>query len=118
MPQIFSFDIFDTLFTRLVSKPTEIFKICGDRALQFGWINFSAETFCEIRGNSEQRSRLFYEGGEVNLDEIYREIANTLEIEAETIDKLKNLELEVEAEYLVAVPRARRRSAICIFTMS
>ena len=106
MPQIFSFDIFDTLFTRLVSKPTEIFKICGDRALQFGWINFSAETFCEIRGNSEQRSRLFYEGGEVNLDEIYREIANTLEIETETIDKLKNLELEVEAEYLVAVPRA------------
>jgi predicted HAD superfamily hydrolase len=106
MPQISSFDIFDTVLTRLVSEPTEIFKICGDRALRFGWINFSAETFCKIRINAEQRSRLFYEGSEVNLDEIYREIENTLEIEAETVDKLKNLELEVEAEYLVAVPIA------------
>ena len=106
MPQIFSFDIFDTLFTRLVSEPTEIFKICGDRALHFGWIDFSAETFCAVRVNAEQRSRLFYAGSEVNLDEIYREIANTLEIETETIDKLKNLELEVEAEYLLAVPGA------------
>ncbi len=106
MPQIFSFDIFDTLLTRLVSEPTEIFKICGDRALKFGWINFSAETFCKIRVNAEQRSRLFYEGGEVDFDEIYREIANTLEIETETIDKLKKLELEVEAEYLLAVPKA------------
>jgi hypothetical protein len=33
-------------------------------------------------------------------------MANTLEIEIETIDKLKNLELEVETEYLIAVPRA------------
>jgi FMN phosphatase YigB (HAD superfamily) len=49
---------------------------------------------------------MFYEDGEVRLDEIYREMANTLEIEIETIDKLKNLELEVETEYLIAVPRA------------
>jgi FMN phosphatase YigB (HAD superfamily) len=106
MSQISSFDIFDTLFTRLVSGPTEIFKICGDRALHFGWIDFSSETFCAVRVNAEWRSRLFYEGGEVSLDEIYREIANTLEIATETIEKLKDLELEVEAEYLVAVPRA------------
>ncbi|MEA5486043.1 MULTISPECIES: HAD family hydrolase [Pseudanabaena] len=106
MPQISSFDIFDTLLTRLVGEPTEIFKICGDRAVQFGWIDFSAETFREVRIQSEQRSRLFYEGGEARLDEIYREMANTLEIEAETIDKLKNLELEVEREYLIAVPKA------------
>jgi predicted HAD superfamily hydrolase len=106
MSQISSFDIFDTLLTRLVGEPTEIFKICGDRALQFGWINFSAETFCKVRVRAEHRSRMFYEGGEVSLDEIYREIANTLEIAPETIDKLKQLELEVETEYLVPVPRA------------
>ena len=106
MSQISSFDIFDTLLTRLVIEPTEIFKICGDRALQFGWINFSADTFREARSKAEQRSRLFYESDEVSLDEIYREVANTLEIEIETIDKLKNLELEIELEYLVAIPQA------------
>lgn len=107
LSQIYSFDIFDTLLTRLVSEPTEIFRICGDRALHFGWINFTAETFQEVRINAERRSRLFYEAGEVTLDEIYREVANTLEISAETIQKLKQLELDVEAEYLVAVPQAR-----------
>jgi predicted HAD superfamily hydrolase len=106
MSQISSFDIFDTLFTRLVSEPTEIFKICGDRALQFGWINFSSETFRTVRVMAEMRSRLFYEGGESTLDEIYREIANTLEIPIETIDKLKHLELEFETEYLIPVPKA------------
>ena len=106
MPQISSFDIFDTLLTRLVIEPTEIFKICGDRALQFEWINFSAETFRKIRIDAENRSRLFYEGGEVNLDEIYREIDNTLEIDPEIIDKLKELEKTVESEYLIPVPKA------------
>lgn len=106
MPQISSFDIFDTLLTRIVSDPSEIFRICGDRAVQFGWINFSSETFRIVRIEAEWRSRMFYEDGEVRLDEIYREMANTLEIEIETIDKLKNLELEVETEYLIAVPRA------------
>jgi len=108
MTQISSFDIFDTLLTRLVIEPTEIFKICGDRALQFGWINFSAETFRKMRINAENRSRLFYKAGEVSLDEIYREIANTLEIDTDTIDKIKELELTVEIEYLTAVPKAHQ----------
>ncbi len=111
MSQISSFDIFDTLLTRLVIDPTEIFKICGDRALQMGWINFSAETFRNLRINAERRSRFFYEDAEVRLDEIYREIGNTLEISAEVIDKLKNLELTVEAEYLVAIPQGYQLTA-------
>lgn len=106
MPQISSFDIFDTVLTRLVIDPTDIFKICGDRALNFGWLEISAESFRQLRVNAEQRSRLFYEGGEVSLDEIYRELANSLEIPIEIIDKLKELELTVESEYLVAVPQA------------
>jgi predicted HAD superfamily hydrolase len=106
MPQISSFDIFDTVLTRLVIDPTDIFKICGDRAINFGWLEISAESFRQLRINAEQRSRLFYEGGEVNLDEIYRELANSLEIPIEIIDKLKELELTVESEYLVPVPQA------------
>ncbi|OIP69150.1 MAG: hypothetical protein AUK48_14960 [Oscillatoriales cyanobacterium CG2_30_44_21] len=106
MTQLFSFDIFDTLLTRLVIEPTDIFEICGDRAWRYGWINCSAATYREMRINAEKRSRLFCEGGEANLDEIYREVGNTLEVEKDVIDKLQQLELEVEIEYLVAVPRA------------
>ncbi|MBD2179057.1 hypothetical protein H6F42_19220 [Pseudanabaena sp. FACHB-1998] len=111
MPRIASFDIFDTVLTRLVIEPTEIFRICGDRALQFGWTNFSAETYLAARTNAEKRSRLFYEGGEVSLDEIYREFANAIEIPLDIIDKLKQLELLVETEYLVVVPQALKMIA-------
>ncbi|PZU94892.1 MAG: hypothetical protein DCE90_13805 [Pseudanabaena sp.] len=106
MTQLFSFDIFDTLLTRLVIEPTDIFEICGDRAMRYGWINCSAIAFKEVRVNAERRSRLFCKGGEANLDEIYREVANTLEVEQDVSDKLQQLELEVETEYLVAVPKA------------
>ncbi|NUN64906.1 hypothetical protein HCU40_09110 [Pseudanabaena biceps] len=106
MTQLFSFDIFDTLLTRLVIEPTDIFKICGDRAMRYGWINCSASSFKEIRINAERRSRLFCEGGEASLDEIYREIADTLEVEKDVINKLQQLELEVETEYLIAIPKA------------
>jgi predicted HAD superfamily hydrolase len=106
MPQISSFDIFDTVLTRLVIEPTDIFKICGDRAVNFGWLEISAEFFRQQRIKAEQRSRLFYEGGEVSFDEIYRELGNSLEIPIEVIDKLKQLELKVESEYLLAVPKA------------
>ncbi len=102
-----SFDIFDTLLTRLVIEPTEIFRICGDRAVRFGWIDLTAETWRRLRINAEQRSRQFYEGGEVTLTEIYRELANALEIPLEIIAKLQQLELTVEAEYLVPVPEAK-----------
>ena len=106
MTQVFSFDIFDTLLTRLVIEPTEIFKICGDRAMRYGWINCSATAFKEIRINAERRSRLFCEGGEASLDEIYQEVADTLEAEEDVVNKLQRLELEVETEYLVAIPKA------------
>jgi predicted HAD superfamily hydrolase len=104
MSPIYSFDIFDTVLTRLVIKPSHIFSICGDRANQYGWLQISAAVYERERIKAEERSRQFCEGGEVQLQEIYRELANTLEIDVVTQQKLQELELVVETEYLVTVP--------------
>ncbi|MDX2254040.1 MAG: hypothetical protein NW214_00835 [Pseudanabaenaceae cyanobacterium bins.39] len=104
MSPIYSFDIFDTVLTRLVIKPSHIFTICGDRANQYGWLQIPAAVYERERIKAEQRSRQFCEGGEVQLQEIYRELANSLEIDVITQQKLQELELAVETEYLVAIP--------------
>jgi len=103
---ICSFDIFDTILTRSVLKPSEVFHICGTRAAQFGWLTISPNIFQIERVNARDRSCKFVEGGENTLHEIYDELADALEISKETISKLKNLELEVERELLIPVPKA------------
>lgn len=103
---ICSFDIFDTVLTRSALTPSEVFYVCGIRATQFGWLSISPKMFQIERVNARNRSCKFIEGGENNLDEIYDELADALEIPQETISKLKNLELEVERELLIPVPKA------------
>jgi FMN phosphatase YigB (HAD superfamily) len=101
-----SFDIFDTILTRPVLDPAEVFRVCGARALNLGWLAISSLEFQYVRVKARDRSCLFVEGGENTLDEIYHEIADTLGLSEELIHKLKELELEVESKYLVPVPKA------------
>jgi len=101
-----SFDIFDTLLTRSVLDASEIFRVCGERAVKFGWLTISPLIFQHARIDARDRSCLFIEGGENTLDEIYHELADTLDLSKELIYKLKALELEVEIEYLIPIPRA------------
>ena len=101
-----SFDIFDTILTRPVLDPAEVFRVCGTRALKLGWLTISSLEFQHVRVKDRDRSCLFVEGGENTLDEIYHEIADTLGLSEELIHKLKKLELEVESKYLIPVPKA------------
>ncbi|WP_103669949.1 hypothetical protein [Pseudanabaena sp. BC1403] len=101
-----SFDIFDTILTRPVLDPAEVFRVCGTRALKLGWLTISSLEFQHVRVKDRDRSCLFVEGGENTLDEIYHEIADTLGLSEELIHKLKELELEVESKYLIPVPKA------------
>ena len=101
-----SFDIFDTLLTRSVLDASEIFRVCGERAVKFGWLTISPLIFQHARIDARDRSCLFIEGGENTLDEIYHELADTLDLSKDLIYKLKALELEVEIEYLIPIPRA------------
>jgi FMN phosphatase YigB (HAD superfamily) len=106
MSKVYSFDVFDTLLTRLVIKPMEVFHVCGNRIAQLGLLDISSQTFYQARVNADRRARLCTNGVEATLTAIYHELADELEIAIELADKLKQLELAVEAEYLRPVPQA------------
>ena len=63
-----SFDIFDTILTRPVLDPAEVFRVCGARALNLGWLAISSLEFQYVRVKARDRSCLFVEGGENTLD--------------------------------------------------
>lgn len=81
---VVSFDLFDTLLRRPVEKPTEIFRLVGEK--------LGDSRFASRRIQAEQRARQGRPSGEVTLEEIYlamgsfpgKETAKSLELELES----------------------------------
>lgn len=63
---VISFDIFDTLLKRNVSKPTDVFKYMETKYSKVG--------FAQTRINAEKKARNQNETGEITLEEIYKEM--------------------------------------------
>lgn len=63
---VISFDIFDTLLKRNVSKPTDVFKYIETKYSKVG--------FAQTRINAEKKARNQNETGEITLEEIYKEM--------------------------------------------
>ena len=94
---LISFDIFDTLLLRAVSKPIEVFNHIWERAKkeEICMTDISPTEFMKLRVEMEHRARGKASGREVNLDEIYNELPNQIVTD---VKRLKNLELVVEKE--------------------
>ena len=90
---IISFDIFDTLVTRCIYEPDDIFKILNEY--------FSDEKFLEKRKLAETNARNFYQH-DVNIDEIYEEYAKNNNISLASANALKKAEINIEKEMLTA----------------
>ncbi len=95
---IISFDIFDTLLMRLVFEPHDIFELveiqAKKRKIYFG--NFKEE---RIQAEVSLISKI------PTLHELYAEFQRTTNLDENTIEELKNLEIEVEKKLLI--PRKR-----------
>ena len=122
MKRIASFDVFDTLLTRRVGKPTSLFLILGHRATLAGLVQILPSVFREQRIKAEEEARTSVLGGEVTLEEIHRALSVRLDISRAVSDTLACLELEVEAEFIIPVPdaleivrKARVQSASVLF---
>ena len=72
-PQYISFDIFDTLIIRDVSRPTDVFRVMGERLQQ--------PQFCEQRICAERNARMSAPGHEATIYEIYRHFEGLTETE-------------------------------------
>jgi FMN phosphatase YigB (HAD superfamily) len=104
--QIASFDVFDTVITRIVGDPKAIFLILGKNLFKQSLLVCTPETFARARMKAE--SRAFKNISEKNtLQHIYSELAIALHLSDEQQKKIMQLELDLESKFLRPIPIAR-----------
>lgn len=106
MRAVRSFDVFDTLLTRKVARPDSLFLLVGSRAAEAELVHVSPAEFRELRMNAERAVRSYSAANEACFDDIYRILSEKLGISQSSAEGVSKLELEIEAESIVAVPRA------------
>ena len=92
--KIISFDIFDTLITRNVLRPLDVYKILEQACYKF--THGKIANFCQLRCIAEVESRKLTNSNETSLNLIYKFIRDNFRIDNEILIKLKKLEINVE----------------------
>ncbi len=104
---IHSFDIFDTLVTRLTGSPEGVFSIM-QHVLNIddtfiGFPKILRKDFWHARMNLEQEFRQYSDAEDITITEIYDFISNIFNLDAEEKTKLINLEIETEISVAVGI---------------
>jgi FMN phosphatase YigB (HAD superfamily) len=104
--KITSFDVFDTVLTRIIGDPKVIFLLLGKKLVTQSLVACTPEAFAHARIKAEPRA--FKNIGEkYTLHHIYTELAISLLITAERQEKIMQLELELESKFLHPIPITR-----------
>ena len=103
---VISFDIFDTLITRCLPKPNDVFQLVELILTDEGK---SEVGFAEAREQAEKNANFIR--GYPSFDEIYDELKNLCNLSEEEIKKIKQTEFRIELELLVA-----RRDVLSLFS--
>lgn len=109
--ELYSFDIFDTLLTRKVARPTGIFvlmqyKLAMDSLYNNIPLDFKTN-FYQYRVDAEfylrRINNQWHNGLDITLDEIYSYIQETHNLTNQQINKIKSLEVKFEIETVVPI---------------
>ncbi|PDV97620.1 HAD family hydrolase [Candidatus Chloroploca asiatica] len=111
--KVTSFDVFDTLLTRVTGQPSAIFLFLGRQLAHEGALPCSPEVFARLRSEAEQRA--FENAGgldsHVNLARIYEELGVILGLDASQRQMMMKAELEMERRFLRPLPAMAERLA-------
>lgn len=107
---VVSFDIFDTLLSRKIGAPVDVFELVRSKLLMDDITLIHHDVmmnYPHLRRQSEQEARTrriaqLLTEGEITLDEIYAVFQEKTAIDVITLEALKQAELEVEALVLYA----------------
>jgi len=91
--KVVSFDIFDTLISRLVSDPHDVFALV-EREFNHRHPEIRLDGFREKRVSAERRAREARDFKEVSFEVIYDELSKTYGVEL--ADRLAEVELDLE----------------------
>lgn len=92
--KVISFDIFDTLITRKIYNPDDLFNLMEQKV--------TVKDFKNIRKQSEIEANEFYKK-DVNLDEIYQRMNTRFIHDDKTAEKIKQMEIDYELK--LCIPR-------------
>ncbi|KAB8334853.1 hypothetical protein SD80_000200 [Scytonema tolypothrichoides VB-61278] len=104
--QISSFDVFDTVLTRVVGTPKAFFLLLGKRLASLSLINSTPEAFVHARTTAEFRAYSNI-GEKYSLQQIYTEVAIALRLNDEQREKIMHIECALESELIRPIPIAR-----------
>lgn len=106
-PRVCSFDVFDTMITRAVGDPTDLWPIVASRLRSDGVTAAAPAAWSAVRRQSEERfGRLL--GAPPTLQEIHQRIATRLDYDATQAAKAAAVEMEVERELSRPLAGAQR----------
>lgn len=108
MPSLYSFDIFDTVVTRRLARPVDVFTILGERLREEGIRVPPFGLFRLLRIRCERWSRRFDPSQEVALLDIHRMMGRFLAWSGPEVVRAAEVEREVEASVLTSTPHGRR----------
>jgi FMN phosphatase YigB (HAD superfamily) len=104
--KIASFDVFDTVLTRIVGDPKAVFLLLGKKLFSQSLVDCMPEVFACARIKAEPRA--FKNIGErYTLHHIYTEIAIALQLTDEQQRKIMQLELDLESKFIRPIPIAK-----------
>jgi FMN phosphatase YigB (HAD superfamily) len=106
MNKLASFDVFDTVLTRVVGSPHTLFLLLGKRLAGLSAINCKPETFACARIDAE-RHALKKIGEELTLRHIYTELGTALKLTETQCNQIMELECALQTELIRPVPLAK-----------
>lgn len=96
---IITFDIFDTLITRKVYEPDDLFKIMDNELKNVTTMNLD---FCDLRKRAEQHA-ISQRRNKTNIHDIYEAFAKLVNLSKDQVEWIKNFEIELELK--ICIPR-------------
>ncbi len=104
-----SFDIFDTLLTRLVAIPISVFYFAAREAIKENLISCYPEIYVKQRREAEKLARIGQPDGEVDDTRIFQFLTRLLSVSSEVGKLLQQLEIDSELKLLIPVPGSHER---------
>ena len=99
-----SFDVFDTLLTRAIGEPVDLFLLLGRQLLLSGDITCSAEIFARERVHAEDRANSL--SHPATLTAIYTEVVRSRGLPATRVEPLAERERQLERTLSRIIPGA------------
>jgi len=109
---VVSYDVFDTVVTRVFAQPRDVFVHLGARLRERGLHRLEPLEFARLRWRCEHAARRKSPWTEVLLEDIHRELASRLSWDEAAVREASELEQEVESRCLRAVPSMRAQLAV------